>query len=192
MKHVLKCLPLIVSFSAIAQREVTPVSSKHVAVTGSKAILVRTNETPDMVRLVFKMSIPQKVCKATALQTVTKTSATECGSDSKEVRVQRGRNRYETVTREFPRTCQVKQTVCVSEAIELSEEFDTVRVIFRDLPALGDGETDKFVVTAHAQSVETPDFRFSVKPLATALPYRVHQVRFLGLVAVDRFEVVVK
>lgn len=143
-----------------------------------------------MVRLTFKMPIKQRVCKATELRSLMKASAADCGTETRTVRVQRARNVTEEVSREYAKSCMVRESVCVFEAIELSEESDTIRITFRDLPQLRDSESESFLVTAEATSVENTDFRFTVKTLETVETYKVLQVRLLGLLAMDRFEVV--
>jgi len=203
MKRTIVFLALVLSFSAFAQESVI-LSSKSESVNASEAIAVRTNKTPDTVEISFRIPMANSICERYETRHTLRTSSLHCGN---EYRIRRVTERvctrtnphnkkclnYENRTREIrtshARTCMVPSTFCAQYGTATSYKRDTMKIRFKNLPALADSESETFLISAEQKNYDGSNVIYEVKPLETLREYKVSQKKVLGLFKVDSYVV---
>jgi hypothetical protein len=203
MKKTIAFLAFALSLSAFAQESVI-LSSKNESVNAAEAIAVRTNKTPNTVEISFRIPMDNSVCERYETTLTLRTSSLHCGND---YRIRRVTERvctrtnphnkqclnYENRTREIrtahARTCMVPTTFCAQYGTATSYKRDTMKIKFKNLPALGDSESETFLISAEQKSYNGSNVVYEVKPLETLREYKVSQKKVLGLFKVDSYVV---
>ncbi|HXH30470.1 MAG TPA: hypothetical protein VNJ01_06640 [Bacteriovoracaceae bacterium] len=183
MKTSFAFITLALSVSAVAQERVE-LNSKKVSVNSSEAVLVRTSQTPETVEITFRVPMANSVCERSSTHSVYLTSGLECGYDlqTRYVYVHgRGGSRRYLETYNYPRTCMVNRSYCVEYGTSTMTESDTMKLKFKDLPALGGSETDTFKIRANQKRVDSEGVLYDISPLQTLVPYKVEKKKVLGL-----------
>lgn len=203
MKLMTSLFTLIMCSAAFAQDKVL-LESKEVTVNDTQAVLVRTNKTPNKVKVSFKVAMSESVCEQYDTRYVLRTSGTYCGYATtyriitERVCVSRNpRNnsctRYQTYQRRVAyttaRTCPVPETYCSRYGSATYYGTDKVVFKFKDLPALADSEQETFFVSAKQKRYDGSNVVYDVKALETVQPYVIKDRGFLGS---DRFVIKVK
>lgn len=193
---------LLLSVSAFAQERIE-LRKAEINVGADSAIVVRTNKTPDTVELTFRVPMENSVCERYDTRYVVVTSGLQCGYDYYERRVPAGSvcvrsdrhgrcHRFETTYRiervQRPRTCTVAQSYCTQYGTATSYEEDKMKIRFKDLPALGDSESETFSITATQKRYDSGSVVFEVKPLETLREYEVNRKKIL-FIKTDTYEV---
>jgi hypothetical protein len=203
MKLMTSLFALLVCTSVFAQEKVL-LESKEVSVNDTQAILVRTNKTPNKVKVTFKVAMSETVCEQYDTRYVVRTSGSYCGyattyriiNERVCTRRNPGNNacvRYENRTRRVAyttaRACPVPETYCSRYGSATSYDSDKVVFKFKNLPALADSEQDTFAVSAKQKRYGGSNVVYDVKALETVQPYEIKDRGFLGS---DRFVIKVK
>lgn len=206
MKLMTSVFTLLMCVSVFAQEKVL-LESKKVTVNDTKAILVRTNKTPNKVKVTFsKVAFSESVCERYATRMVFRTSGSYCGYVRQPYRtteaycVSRNQAGRCTVTRirpvivyrSFARTCPVPENYCAQYGTAVQYDNDSVVIKFDDLPALGDSEEDTFVVTARQKNYGGGNVVYNIIPQDTVVPYKVKSTGVFAFLGVDRFKISVK
>lgn len=194
MKKTIALLTLVLSLGAFAQ-ETVELNAEKITVNASSATVIRTNKTPDTVELSFRVPMANSVCERYETRYVLRTSGLQCGYNVGYRRVRAGRVctrtnphngqclRYQDTFREeriqTPRTCQVPETYCARYGTATSYETDSMKIQFKDLPALADSESETFTVAASQRNYDSGKVVYEVKPLETLREYKVTQKKFL-------------
>jgi hypothetical protein len=92
---------------------------------------------------------------------------------------QRWADNYRTETVRRPRTCMVPETFCAQYGTATTFEKDSMKIKFKNLPALGDSESEKFTIAAKQKSYGSGNVNYDVKALETIREYKVTQKKFL-------------
>ena len=194
MKALFVLLALATSLSTFAQERVELLSEK-VSVSSDAAIVVRTNKTPETVVITFKVPMANSVCERYETRYVVRQSSTYCGEDVRynRVRVRRcvqtdpnnGRCvRYHEEWRDerisIPRTCPVPETYCAQYGTAVTRENDEMKIRFKNLPSLGDSESETFEIKARQKTSDGENVIYDVKPVETLREYKVSQKKILG------------
>ncbi|MFY7993687.1 MAG: hypothetical protein ACOVP4_10370 [Bacteriovoracaceae bacterium] len=203
MKLMTSLFALIICASAFAQEKVY-LDSKDVTINDSQAVLVRTNKTPNKVKLTFTVPMSDSVCTQYDTRYVIRTSGAYCGYATTfriiNERICTRRNprnnsciRFETRTRRvayrFARSCPVPETYCSRYGSVTTSESDKVTIKFKNLPALADSEEETFVVSAKQKRYGSSNVVYDVTAEETVQPYVVKNRGFLGI---DKFVIQVK
>lgn len=198
MKKTIALLTLVLSLGAFAQEtETAPIvlDAKKIEVNASKATVVRTNQSPDKVELSFLVPMANSVCERYETRHVLRTSGAYCGYSVHTRRVRTGRTcvrrnphnneclrwgeTYRTQTVRRPRTCMVPDTYCAQYGTATSYERDTMKIQFKNLPALADSESETFTIEATQKRYDSGSVVFEVKPLETLREYEVNRKKIL-------------
>lgn len=198
MKKTIALMALVLSLGAFAQenaQEPIVLNADKIEVNASTATIVRTNQSPKTVELTFLVPMANAVCERYETRHVLRTSGVYCGYDVHTRRVRTGRTcvrvnphnneclrwadtfRTETVRR--PRTCMVPETYCAQYGTATSYERDSMKIQFKNLPALGDSESETFTVEATQKRYDSGSVVFEVKPLETLREYEVKRKKIL-------------
>lgn len=196
MKKAIAFMAFVLSLGAYAQEaQRVELNAEKISVGASSAIVVRTNKSPDTVELTFRVPMANSVCERYETRYVVRTSGIHCGYDYFERRVRTGQQcvrrnphnneclrwadtfRIERVQR--PRMCPVPETYCAQYGTATSYENDSMKLKFKDLPALGDSESETFSITATQKRYDSGSVVFEVKPLETLREYEVKRKKIL-------------
>jgi hypothetical protein len=204
MKKLMTISAVAISLSCFAQERII-LTSDEVNVTSTEAILVRTAETPDIVRVKFNVPMSNSVCEAYSTRFVLVTSGAQCGYNEYvsgyttrticlRTNPQNGKClRIETqripVIQRHPRTCQVPETYCSSYGTITNYETDEVKIKFKKLPELGGTEEDTFMVKARQKSYNGQNVIYEISSIQTVVPYTV---KSKGLFGFDSYVIEVK
>lgn len=204
MKYILSIASLILSVSALAQNKVI-LDAEKITINSSEAILTRTAETPDTVRVTFNVPMSESVCQAYSTRMVLVTSGTRCGYDQRvtgyatrtictRTNPQNGQClRTETqrlpVVQNYPRSCMVPETYCSSYGTITTIEKDEVKIKFKKLPSLGGTEEDTFMVKARQKRYSGENVIYDITPLQTVAPY---DIKAKGILGFDSYVIEVK
>lgn len=203
MKKSLAILLMMFSLGAIAQESIQLNSSEE-NVNAPEAVVVRTNKTPDLVKITFQIPMANSVCERYETRHTLSTSSLHCGS---EVRIRRVservctrknphngqclnyENRIREVRSQYPRTCMVPTTFCAQYGTATSYKRDTMKIKFKNLPALGDSESETFHISAQQKNYDGSNVVYEVRPVETVREYKVIQKKVLGLFKIDSYVV---
>lgn len=198
MKKVTAFLILALSLSAFAQENIQQpiiLDAEKIEVNSSMATVVRTNQSPNEIELTFLVPMANSVCERYETRHILRTSGAYCGFDVITRRVRTGRTcirtnpqngqcqkwadtfRRETIRR--PRTCMVPETYCAQYGTATSFERDSMKIKFKNLPALADSESETFTIEATQKRYDSGSVVFEVKPLETLREYKVKREKFL-------------
>lgn len=201
MKKTFAILALALSLAAIAQ-ETTPaqapveLNAEKISINASSATVVRTNKSPNTVEISFRVPMANSVCERYETRHILRTSGAYCGYDIIERRVLAGRIctrknpykpeeclRWEDTFRiervQRPRTCMVPETYCAQYGTATSYETDSMKLKFKDLPALADSETDTFSIVATQKRYDSGSVVYEVKALETIREYEIKRKKIL-------------
>lgn len=196
MKKTIALLALVLSLGAFAQ-EATKIelNAEKIDVNASSALVVRTNKTPGTVELTFRVPMANSVCERYETRHVLRTSGVYCGYDIMTRRISNGRvcvrtnphngqclNWQETWREERiqrPRTCMVPETYCAAYGTATSYETDSMKLKFKDLPALGDSESETFSVVATQKRYDSGSVVYEVKAVETLREYEINRKKIL-------------
>ncbi len=195
MKRLLTIATLSLSLAALAQTAPIELNAEKIEVRGDRATILRTNKTPETVELSFSIPLKVSVCERHETRVVVRTSGIHCGYDLIERRVPAGRvcartnphnneclrfeetYRIERVQRE--RTCPVPETYCAQYGTADSWMRDEMKIQFKDLPALGDSESDSFTVVARQKEYDSRKAIYDLSTLSTVRDYKIRQKKVL-------------
>lgn len=197
MKKTMALLALILSLGVLAQETETRVdlNAEKIDVGASSATVVRTNKSPDTIELTFSVPMENSVCERYETRHILRSSGVYCGHDVFQRRVRTGQQcvrtnprngqclryadtfRVERVQR--PRTCMVPETYCAQYGTATSYDRDTMKLKFKDLPALGDSEIETFSIVATQKRYDSGSVVFEVKPLETLREYEIKRKKIL-------------
>lgn len=196
MKKTFALLALVLSLGAFAQEAtLIELNSDKINVNESSAILVRTNKTPGTVEVTFRVPMANSICERYETRHVLRSSGTYCGYDTFTRRISTGRqcvrknpynneclqwaNTYRTETTRRPRTCMVPETYCAQYGTATSYETDSMKLKFKDLPALADSESETFSVVATQKRYDSGSVVYEVKPVETLREYEIKRKKIL-------------
>lgn len=194
MKKAIALLTLVLSLGAFAQERVE-LNAEEVSINASEAIVVRTNKTPGTVELTLLVPMANSICERYETRHVLRTSSMHCGYETRIRRISNGRvctrtnphngvclNWRETFREErvqYPRTCMVPETYCAQYGTATSMERDSMKIKFKDLPALGDSESETFSIVATQKRYDSGSVVFEIKPLETLREYEIKRKKIL-------------
>lgn len=204
MKKFIALLTLTLSISSFAQERVE-LSAKKIDVKTNSATLVRTNKSPDTIEVSFLVPMDKQVCERYETRYVVRTDGAYCGYDSHTRRVYVGKvcvrqnpandkeclkwgDQYRTETIRVPRTCPVPETYCARYGTVTTTTKDTMKIKFKNLPDLGDSESETFNVVARQKNYDGSDVVYTVTPKETLRSYKVKQKKIL-FVKIDSYEI---
>ncbi len=194
MKALFSFALLIFSLASYALNPEVLLNSEKVDVSSSSATVIRTNATPETVEISFLVPMENSICERYETRMVYRTSGIECGYDVFTRTVSTGKrcirtnpqgaclqwaDSYRTETVRRPRSCMVPESFCAQYGTATTYEKDSMKIKFKDLPALGDSETEKFTVAARQNTFGSGNVVYDVKPLETLREYKVTQKKFL-------------
>jgi hypothetical protein len=195
MISLLSFLILTLSLGSFAQ-DIIYLNSAEVDVRASEAILVRTSQTPAVVRITFQVPMANSVCQGWSQRTVIVTSGARCGYGqrisgytTRTVCVRRNPNSGECVNQRvervpvyqtYPLTCPVTETYCSSYGTVTSYEADRVKIKFKNVVALGGSEVETFLVKARQRRYNGENVVYDITPLETIQTYVIKDRGFLG------------
>ncbi len=193
MKTALFGFALLISMTSFAQERVV-LDSDQIEINGSEARVIRTNKTPEKVELSFLVPMANSICERYETRYVTHTSGTLCGWDTHVRRISVGQvcvrmNHFgtcllwqETFREEVvnvPRTCILPETFCAQQGTAITYERDTMKIKFKDLPALSDSETEVFKISARQKNYNGQNVVYDMKAIQTLRDYKISQKKFL-------------
>lgn len=202
MKKIITLLSLTLALSAFAQERVE-LTSKKIEVKSAAATLIRTNKSPSSIELSFIVQMDQSVCQRYETRYVVRSDGAYCGWNEHTRRVYVGKvcvrtnpanecirwgDQYRTETVRVPRTCPVPETYCAQYGTVTVPKKDSMSIKFKNLPALGDSESESFLVVAKQKSYDSSDVVYEVTPKETLRPYKVKQKKVL-FVKTDSYEI---
>jgi hypothetical protein len=185
---------LILFFASFANASEVLLNNEKIDVQSSSATVIRTNQTPETVEISFLVPMENSICERYQTRMVLRTSGVECGYDVYTRTISTGRtcirsnpqghcqkwaDTYRTETVRRPRTCMVPETFCAQYGTATTFEKDSMKIKFKNLPALGDSESEKFTIAAKQKSYGSGNVNYDVKALETIREYKVTQKKFL-------------
>ncbi len=185
---------LILLFASIANASEVLLNNEKIDIQNSSATVIRTNQTPETVEISFLVPMENSICERYETRMVLRTSGLECGYDvytrtvstgrtcirmNPQGQCQRWADNYRTETVRRPRTCMVPETFCAQYGTATTFEKDSMKIKFKNLPALGDSESEKFTIAAKQKSYGSGNVNYDVKALETIREYKVTQKKFL-------------
>jgi hypothetical protein len=207
MKKLLLLSMALLSLSTFAQ-EAIEINSGILHFDGSEVLLARTNQSPGKVRVNLQVPARSTECVRTSYRDVTITSGAICGYNHVVRRVSRGRvcarkNPYsgecvhwrevfEDRRVAVPRTCIRPQSYCSQYGTVTSNIDVSTEIVFVDLPALGDTESDTILVRATQKSHGSDGVAWEIEPVQTVVPYKVKQRKTLGIFSKNSYAVEVQ
>lgn len=194
MKRIIALLSIIISMGAFAQEKIE-LNAEEIEVNASSATVVRTNKSPSSIELTFRVPMANSVCERYETRGVLRTSGVYCGYDTRIRRINAGKVcvrtnphngqclRFEETFREeryqVARSCLVPETFCAQYGTATSYETDSMKIQFKDLPDLGDSESETFTIAASQRNYDSGKVVYEVKALETIGEYKVTQKKFL-------------
>lgn len=194
MKKTMTLVTLLLSLTAFAQEKIE-LNAEKIEVNAASATVVRTNKTPNTVELTFRVPMANSVCERYETRHVLRTSGAYCGYDYFERRIPTGQVctrtnphngqclRYEQTYRiervQRPRTCMVPETYCAQYGTATSYETDSMKIQFKNLPALADSESETFTISAAQRNYDSGKVVYEVKALETLREYKISQKKVL-------------
>lgn len=194
MKKIISNALLMLSFASMANATEIVLENEKMEVSASSATVVRTNKTPETVEISFLVPMENSVCQRYETRMVYRTSGIDCGYDVYTRTISTGRtcvrmnpqghcvqwaDTYRTETVRRPRSCMVSETFCAEYGTATTFEKDSMKIKFKDLPALGDSESEKFTISAQQRTYGSGNVVYDVKALETLREYKVTQKKFL-------------
>jgi hypothetical protein len=194
MKTTLALVSLVLSLSAFAQEKIE-LNAEKISVDAESALVVRTNKTPGTVEITFKVPMAKSICERYETRQVLRASGSYCGYDIHERRVPTGQvctrknphndeclrfeptYRIETVRSE--RTCLVPETYCAQYGTANIFETDAMKIQFKNLPALGDSESETFSISSKQRAYDSGKVLYEVKAVETLRDYKISQKKIL-------------
>jgi hypothetical protein len=185
---------LILFFASFANASEVLLNNEKIDIQSSSATVIRTNQTPETVEISFLVPMENSICERYETRMVLRTSGVECGYDVYTRTISTGRtcirsnpqghcqkwaDTYRTETVRRPRTCMVPETFCAQYGTATTFEKDSMKIKFKNLPALGDSESEKFTIAAKQKSYGSGNVNYDVKALETIREYKVTQKKFL-------------
>lgn len=204
---LLSLLSLFMILTAVAKAQ-TPIevllNQKEIHVSGESALLIRTHQTPDKVKI--KMAVPMKdtVCLQHGSRLVTRRDELRCGShlEQRTSNCSRVCVRSTTCAANQPNCrprcltyetrcsvqqvrvvniCTFSETFCAQSGVRITgTKTDQVTIKFKDLPALREGETESFSLAAHQARINGSNVEFSLQNENTIQQYLIKVRDFLG------------
>ena len=185
---------LILFFASFANASEVLLNNEKIDIQSSSATVIRTNQTPETVEISFLVPMENSICERYETRMVLRTSGVECGYDVYTRTISTGRtcirsnpqghcqkwaDTYRTETVRRPRTCMVPETFCAQYGTATTFEKDSMKIKFKNLPALGDSESEKFTIASKQKSYGSGNVNYDVKALETIREYKVTQKKFL-------------
>lgn len=184
---------LFLSNLAFGQEKVI-LNQKHISIDRAEAVIVRTSNTPEKVKIVMDVPMDHTVCTqygtqmvygqdpycgyTTSVRTVCRdvcVQTTAPGSGTCVRRVRQCENQPYT----YMRSCHYPVTVCIQHGTVTTEAGDQVTIEF-DLPKLADGETEEFQLIADQKYRDGSNVIFNLRQL-TGTTREIKNIRVLGL-----------
>jgi hypothetical protein len=193
MKAALFGLSIVFSITSFAQ-ETIELDSEQVEVRASEAKVIRTNRTPETVEISFLVPMANSVCERYETRYVTHTSGSLCGWDTHVRRIPVGQvcvrtnhsgrcilwqDTFREEVVHFPRTCTLPDTFCAERGTATTFERDTMKVRFKNLPALSDSESETFKISARQKNYNGRNVVYDVRAIKTLRDYKISQKKFL-------------
>jgi hypothetical protein len=185
---------LLISFASLANASEVLLNDQKIEIQNSSATVIRNNQTPETVEISFLVPMENSVCERNETRMVLRTSGIDCGYDVYTRTISTGRtcirmtsqgqclkwaDTYRTETVRRPRACMVPETFCAQYGTATTLEKDSMKIRFKNLPALGDSELEKFTIAAKQKSYGGGNVNYEVKALETIREYKVTQKKFL-------------
>ena len=185
---------LILFFASFANASEVLLNNEKIDIQSSSATVIRTNQTPETVEISFLVPMENSICERYETRMVLRTSGVECGYDVYTRTISTGRtcirtnpqghcqkwaDTFRTETFRRPRTCMVPETFCAQYGTATTFEKDSMKIKFKNLPGLGDSESEKFTIAAKQKSYGSGNVNYDVKALETIREYKVTQKKFL-------------
>jgi hypothetical protein len=184
----------VLSFASFANASEVLLNNEKIDIQSSSATVIRTNQTPETVEISFLVPMENSICERYETRMVLRTSGFDCGYDvytstirtgktcirmNPQGQCQRWADNYRTETVRRPRTCMVAETFCAQYGTATTFMKDSMKIKFKNLPALGDSEAEKFTIAAKQKSYGSGNVNYDVKALETIREYKVTQKKFL-------------
>ena len=207
MKKFITILTLSLTVAAFAQEVAvveTPsqpsvervlLNAEEVYATTDHAVLVRTSETPDTVKVTFQIPMANSVCERYDTRPMLITSAMQCGQDRFIARIRladvctrrnpvsnqclRTEARYEDRVSYRSRSCYVPQQYCASYGTNVRTESDEVKIKFK-LADLAVGEEETFDVKAQQKNYDGANVVYDITPIQVKAPVQVKSKGWFG------------
>ena len=196
MKKFVMLLTLALSVSAFAQdAERVELNAENVFVNSDQAVLVRTSQTPDTVKVTFQIPMAERVCDRYAERDVLITSSLQCGQDRFVQRVRlpdvctrrnphnnqclRTEQRFDDRVTYRARSCYVLQTYCAQYGTSVQTSPDEVKIKFK-LADLAQGEEETFMVKAQQKNYDGTNVVYEISGLETKVPVKVKSKGWFG------------
>jgi hypothetical protein len=205
MKKFIMLLTLSLTMSAFAQDATVtaPVvdpdrvelNAENVYVNNDHAVLVRTSQTPDTVKVTFQIPMSERVCNRYDTRPVLVTSTLQCGQDRVVVQVRvadvctrqnpithqclRMEQRFENRVTYRTRSCYVPQQYCAEYGTAVQTSPDEVKIKFK-LADLAQGEEETFSVKAQQKNYDGSNVVYEIVPMQTKVPVKVKSKGWFG------------
>ena len=196
MKKFMTILALSLSVATFAQEvEKVQLNAEHVYVNSDHAVLVRTSETPDTVKVTFQIPMANSICEQYGTRPMLITSSLQCGEDRFITRVHvadvctrrnpvsnqclRTETRYDDRVTYRSRSCYVPQEYCVSYGTHMRTEADEVKIKFK-LADLAAGEEETYDVKAQQKTYDGGNVVYDITPIQVKAPVKVKSKGWFG------------
>lgn len=202
MKHLsIAVLSLLSSVSAFAATNGDGgdviLNAKTVSIAASTATVVRTADTPKVVKVYMQVPMGERVCEETGTRMVFGRNPV-CGYDtvlrsvwrSYCVRYERSprggtrcvawQRRLETYPVSVMRACDYPVNYCVRYGTATHFETKKVKLVFRKAKKLSGSEQETFLLSGDQRAVDSSNADFTMKPLDTQATYEVKSSDFFG------------
>lgn len=179
MKFLIGMLLSSMSLMALAQERVL-LNEKEIEVNSAEAIIVRTANTPNIVKLNFMVPMSKSVCEQYSIRTVLVTSGVQCGYDRRFAGYRRTTTCVATrpnggcartvtnsypVYQTYPRTCSVQESYCSQYGTVTVMEADQVKIKFKNLSPLAGSEEETFKIKAEQKNYDGSNVVYKIEVL---------------------------
>lgn len=190
--------------TANAQESELRLTQKKMSVSATSAVLVRTAQTPEKVKIKMLVPMRDSVCTRHATRMVTATDSLRCGSRvvTRRSNCRRqcvrtsscasgsphcGQRCLEYATRcdirqvRVANTCTYPQSYCVErDVVVTGRKEDQVTIKFKNLPSLREGEEERFILRARQSSIDGSNVKFDLVAERSLEDYIIKVRDFLG------------
>ena len=174
--------------SAFAQETVN-LDRDRIFINSHEAILTRTNQTPNKIKIDMMVPMSEPVCERRETRMVYRRSSIHCGTvverrviQDRECVQRDANNRCVTyrrtervVTRHIPRTCLVPESYCSQYGSVTDYEKDSVTIQFKKASNLAEGEQELFSIRAEQKRMGSDSVNYIIETVEAQREYKIKQ-----------------
>ena len=185
--------------SVFAAGNLVQLNSKEITIASDSAVVVRTSETPNKVKVKMDLPFGETVCEREATRTVYGQDPScgygtsdqsvcheECRGDGDHDKDDHGHGGGDCHTEchmepvQYMLSCYYPETYCAEYGVETNTVQKRVTLKFRGLPKLAAGQTEEYELTGHQNRIDGTVGKYDMVAKTPGLNYEIISRNFLG------------